>query len=80
MKIDILCDHRKSVNIPVYDFALHARADKTTSIYGANVIIFEGIYALYDKRIRDLMDLKASESHDHVLLTMSSLANMIDFC
>lgn len=51
---------RKSVNIPVYDFSLHARADKTTSIYGANVIIFEGIYALYDKRIRDLMDLKAS--------------------
>ncbi|CDS13428.1 hypothetical protein LRAMOSA05604 [Lichtheimia ramosa] len=58
---DALCKlkHGKSVNIPVYDFSLHARADKTTSIYGANVIIFEGIYALYDKRIRDLMDLKA---------------------
>ncbi|CDS13427.1 hypothetical protein LRAMOSA05604 [Lichtheimia ramosa] len=57
---DALCKlkHGKSVNIPVYDFSLHARADKTTSIYGANVIIFEGIYALYDKRIRDLMDLK----------------------
>ncbi|KAI7856632.1 uracil phosphoribosyltransferase-domain-containing protein [Circinella umbellata] len=50
--------HGKSVNIPIYDFSLHARSDKTTTIYGANVIIFEGIYGLYDKKIRDLMDLK----------------------
>ncbi|KAI8138802.1 uridine kinase [Fennellomyces sp. T-0311] len=48
----------KSVQIPTYDFSLHARTDKTTTIYGANVIIFEGIYGLYDKKIRDLMDLK----------------------
>ncbi|KAJ2996696.1 Uridine-cytidine kinase-like 1 [Globomyces sp. JEL0801] len=46
------------VDIPIYDFSLHARLDETTSIYGANVIIFEGIFALYDKRVRDLMDLK----------------------
>ena len=51
---------RKSVNIPIYDFSLHARSDKTTAIYGANVIIFEGIYGLYDKKIRDLMDLKVN--------------------
>ncbi|KAG0168016.1 hypothetical protein DFQ30_005384 [Apophysomyces sp. BC1015] len=49
---------RKSVNIPVYSFSKHAREEKTTSIYGANVIIFEGIFALYDKKIRDMMDLK----------------------
>ena len=51
---------RKSVQIPTYDFSLHARTEKTTTIYGANVIIFEGIYGLYDKKIRDLMDLKVS--------------------
>jgi uridine kinase len=30
----------------------------TRHVYGANVIIFEGIYGLYDQRIVDLMDLK----------------------
>ncbi|KAL1927196.1 hypothetical protein VTP01DRAFT_5159 [Rhizomucor pusillus] len=50
--------HGKSVNIPIYNFSKHAREEKTKTIYGANVIIFEGIYGLHDKRIRDLMDLK----------------------
>ncbi|KAJ3363423.1 Uridine-cytidine kinase-like 1 [Allomyces arbusculus] len=49
----------KSVEVPVYDFSTHSRLkDKTTTIYGANVIIFEGIFALYDQSVRDLMDLK----------------------
>lgn len=49
---------RKSVTVPIYNFSTHAREEKTTTIYGANVIIFEGIFALYDKRIRDMMDVK----------------------
>ncbi|SAM03094.1 hypothetical protein [Absidia glauca] len=48
----------KSIELPIYNFSKHAREEKTTSIYGANVIIFEGIFALYDQKIRDLMDLK----------------------
>ncbi|KAI8062516.1 uracil phosphoribosyltransferase-domain-containing protein [Gongronella butleri] len=48
----------KSVEIPHYNFSKHARDEKTTTIYGANVIIFEGIFALYSDKIRDLMDLK----------------------
>ena len=48
----------KCVDIPNYSFSLHNRTDKTTTIYGVNVVIFEGIFALYDERIRDLMDLK----------------------
>ncbi|EIE82575.1 hypothetical protein RO3G_07280 [Rhizopus delemar RA 99-880] len=48
----------KSVTVPIYNFSTHAREEKTTTIYGANVIIFEGIFALYDKRIRDMMDVK----------------------
>jgi uridine kinase len=49
----------RRVEVPVYDFTLHSRLkDCTTTIYGANVIIFEGIFALYDKSVRDLMDLK----------------------
>ena len=46
------------VDIPVYDFTSHSRLPKTESLYGANVIIFEGIFSLYDKRICELMDLK----------------------
>ncbi len=46
------------MDVPVYDFATHSRLEKTISMYGANVIIFEGIFALYDKRIRELMDLR----------------------
>ncbi|KAI5966025.1 URK1 [Candida theae] len=44
--------------IPVYSFAKHARTDKTNTIYGANVIIVEGLYALYDPRLLEMMDLK----------------------
>lgn len=48
----------KKTQIPVYSFAQHTRTDKTITIYGANVIIIEGIYALYDPRLLDLMDIK----------------------
>lgn len=48
----------KKTEIPVYSFTQHTRTDKTITIYGANVIIMEGIYALYDKRLLDLMDIK----------------------
>jgi uridine kinase len=46
------------VDVPVYDFATHSRLDVTTPMYGANVIVFEGLFTLYDKRVRDLLDLK----------------------
>jgi uridine kinase len=46
------------VDVPVYCFNTHNRLEETTPVYGANVIIFEGIFALYDKKVRDMMDLK----------------------
>ena len=48
----------KTVEVPIYDFKTHSRLDRTRHVYGANVILFEGIFAFYDPRIRDLMDLK----------------------
>lgn len=48
----------KKTHIPVYSFKEHARTKKVTTIYGANVIIIEGIMALYDPRLLELMDLK----------------------
>ncbi|CAH6723000.1 uridine kinase [[Candida] jaroonii] len=48
----------EKAEIPVYSFASHSRTNKTTTIYGANVIIIEGLYALYDQRLLDMMDIK----------------------
>lgn len=48
----------EKTEIPVYSFTKHARTEKRTTIYGANVIIIEGILALYDHRLLDLMDTK----------------------
>lgn len=48
----------RKVRIPTYSFTIHNRTDKWLNIYGANVIILEGIYALYDPRVLALMDIK----------------------
>lgn len=48
----------KKTDIPVYSFANHDRTDQNLSIYGANVVIIEGILSLYDKQLLDLIDCK----------------------
>ncbi|CDO95615.1 unnamed protein product [Kluyveromyces dobzhanskii CBS 2104] len=49
----------KQAKIPTYSFTDHDRIpNKLLTIYGASVIVVEGIYALYDQRLLDLMDLK----------------------
>ena len=49
---------RKKAEIPVYSFAKHARMEETTLIYSPHVLILEGIFALYDQRVLDLLDMK----------------------
>lgn len=49
---------RKPVNIPIYDFKTHSREEKTKKINPADIILFEGIHALFDERLRDLMTYK----------------------
>nr|XP_028682989.1 uridine-cytidine kinase-like 1 isoform X11 [Macaca mulatta] len=41
----------KSVKVPVYDFTTHSRKRDWKTLYGANVIIFEGIMAFADKTL-----------------------------
>ncbi|SCU80243.1 LADA_0B05908g1_1 [Lachancea dasiensis] len=49
----------KKTCIPIYSFSEHNRVPgKSVSIYGASVVVIEGIYALYDQRLLNLMDLK----------------------
>ncbi|KAI8873731.1 uridine kinase [Ramicandelaber brevisporus] len=48
----------EAVDVPVYDFSKHARStDQVQAVYGATVVAFEGIFALYDAKVRELMDL-----------------------
>ena len=61
---DLLCEHLdrlirgESVDIPVYDYTVYNRSDKTRRVEPRNVIILEGILLFSDKHLRDMMDLK----------------------
>ncbi|XP_056278957.1 uridine-cytidine kinase-like 1a isoform X3 [Pseudoliparis swirei] len=48
----------KSVKIPVYDFTSHRRQKDWKNVYGASVIIFEGIMSFADKELLQLLDMK----------------------
>ncbi|KAK3940136.1 uridine kinase family-domain-containing protein [Diplogelasinospora grovesii] len=48
----------KRAEIPIYSFEKHARLDRTTAIYSPHVLILEGIFALYDPRVLELLDMK----------------------
>ncbi|KAL8997193.1 MAG: hypothetical protein Q9169_003459 [Polycauliona sp. 2 TL-2023] len=48
----------RRAEIPVYSFEQHQRQDNTVSIYSPHVLVLEGIFALFDQRILDLLDVK----------------------
>jgi uridine kinase len=48
----------KKADIPVYSFEKHARLNESTTIYSPHVLILEGIFALHDQRVLDMLDLK----------------------
>jgi len=50
--------HFKNVEVPIYNFITHSRDNRTKTMYGANVIIFEGILTFYNPEICSLLDMK----------------------
>ncbi len=48
----------QSVEVPTYDYTKHTRSDKTIAFQPKDVIIVEGIFALENKELRDMMDVK----------------------
>jgi uridine kinase len=48
----------KRTDIPVYSFQQHQRLEKTVSIYSPHIVVLEGILALNDPRVLDLLDMK----------------------
>ena len=47
-----------SIDMPQYDFVNNRRSADTIHIEGGKLIVFEGIMIFFEKRIRDLIDLK----------------------
>ncbi|XVL11331.1 uridine kinase [Staphylococcus xylosus] len=58
--IENLTDLRngKRVEVPTYDYTNHTRSEETIAFEPKDVIIVEGIFALENKTLRDLMDVK----------------------
>lgn len=48
----------KMVDVPIYNFTTHKREIQKKTLYGANVVVFEGILAFANKKILDLLDMK----------------------
>ena len=64
LDLDLLASHlkmlmeNKPINMPIYSFNGSYRKKETQLIKPNKVIIFEGILAFHDKRMRDIMDMK----------------------
>lgn len=62
--INLLKQHLKTllaggkIEIPVYDYTTHTRSVDTVTERGHKIIVLEGILALYDAELRDMMDIK----------------------
>lgn len=61
---DLLVEHLKAlrrgetVQVPVYDYTIHNRSNKTVAVSPAPVIIVEGILIFASSELCDMMDLK----------------------
>lgn len=48
----------ESIQIPHYDFKTSSRLDTTQELRPNKIILFEGIFTLFDKNIREMLDIK----------------------
>lgn len=46
------------IKCPIYDFASSTRTEDYEAIGPCKVVLFEGIFSLYDQEIRDMLDIK----------------------
>ena len=46
------------IEMPVYDFERHNRSGDPTRVEPTDVIVLEGIFALYDEEINEMLDLR----------------------
>lgn len=48
----------EAIDVPVYDFTVHNRSNKTRRVEPARVVLVEGIMIFHAQELRDLMDIK----------------------
>ncbi|CAG9818826.1 unnamed protein product [Phaedon cochleariae] len=48
----------RKVEVPIYNFVTHSREARTKTMYGANVIIFEGILTFHHPKVTEMLDMK----------------------
>jgi uridine kinase len=48
----------QAIDMPIYDFALHQRSSQTVVLKAAPIIVIEGLFALFDPALRQMMSLK----------------------
>ena len=85
LDLDLLSNHLndllswKEIEMPTYDFTTSSRKKETKKISPCQFIIFEGILAFYDKRIRNLMNMKIFvDLDDDIRLARRIYRDMID--
>ena len=49
---------RKTIEKPTYDYTVHNRSDITEIVHPSDIIVIEGLFALYNKEIRNREDIK----------------------
>ena len=52
-----ILDSKGKVEIPIYDYKTHTRESKTNTIFTKPILIIEGIFAVYNEKIRAMMNL-----------------------
>ena len=61
---DLMIDHLNkliagdTIEKPTYDYTVHNRSNVTEIVHPSDVLIIEGLFALYTREIRDLEDIK----------------------
>lgn len=61
---DLLIEHilrlkqGQSIEKPIYDYSIHNRKKERVLVEPKDIIIVEGLLVFYEKRIRDLLDIK----------------------
>lgn len=61
---DLLVEHLELLKkgqaayAPVYDFTIHTRSEKTVELRPNNIVIVEGLFVLYDEKLRNLLNIK----------------------
>ncbi len=61
---DLLIQHlidlrnKNTIEKPLYDYEIHNRKSEVMAVEPTDIIVLEGILIFYDKRVRDLLDIK----------------------